>query len=61
VLISSRNFLRLSELFVKETGGAKPWVLVKAHCCGYWASPSQSLSCLLFLCITDYRPAHGGC
>ena len=29
--------------------------LEEAHCCGYWVSPSQSLSCLLFLCITEYK------
>jgi hypothetical protein len=60
-LISSGNFLRLSELFVEETEGAKPWVSEKAHYCGYWASRSPSLSCLLFLCITDNGPADGGC
>jgi hypothetical protein len=39
--------------------GAKPWVSEKVHCCGYWVYRSQSLSCLLFLCITDYCPAEG--
>jgi hypothetical protein len=59
--LTSGNFFRLSELFVEETEGAKPWVSEKAHCCSYWASRSRSLSCLLYLCITDNGPADGGC
>ena len=29
--------------------------LEEAHCCGCWVSPFQSLSCLLFLCITNCK------
>ena len=59
LLTSNRNCFRSAELIVGETNGAEPWVLEEAHYCGYWASRFQSLSCLLFLCITDYCLAEG--
>jgi hypothetical protein len=41
----------------RENDGVEPWALEKAHCCGYWVSHCQSLSCLLSLCTTEYcRP-----
>ena len=60
---SYRNLFRSSELLSWHTNGAKLWVSEKVHYCGYWVYRSQSLSCLLFLCITDYSPAEGlkGC
>ncbi len=52
---AARNFVRSSELFIRKTNGESSWDLEEAHYCGYWVSPSQSLSCLLFLCITNCK------